>query len=215
MKNSSHKPTNTPKEQNPTENNTAKNNTAEGKMEETPQEEFVAAVQDDDESTEQEQQEKASTEDPAQDISLDDTQEVVSMWTEKFMRLQADFENVKKRMLKEKIEVKQLVIVDTIKDLLPILDNLERVLEQPSQDDKWQEGVSHIKGIFLHVMEQKGVKLMDVKKGDDFNEDLQEAITHLSVPEKELHGKIAVVIEKGYMLENKVVRYAKVGIGKE
>ncbi|MDO7171479.1 nucleotide exchange factor GrpE [Mariniflexile sp. AS56] len=135
---------------------------------------------------------------------------------DKFLRLFAEFENYKRRTSKERMELFSTASEDVMKTLLPILDDFERALSH-SDDDKEAEalrkGVLLIYNKLISTLEQKGLKVVAVEKGEVFNADNHEAITQIPAPTDDLKGKIIDVIEKGYKLGEKVIRFPKVVIG--
>ena len=124
------------------------------------------------------------------------------------MRLFAEFENFKKRTAKERIELYKTAGEDILNSLLPILDDFERSLKmQTEQED---QGVELIYNKLKTTLESKGLKAMDDPIGMDLNTDFHEAITKVAAPSEQMKGKIIDDIEKGYFLNDKVIRYAKV-----
>ena len=99
--------------------------------------------------------------------------------------------------------------------LLPVLDDFERALKElaKSEDDQYLKGVELIYQKFKNTLNEKGLKSIEVKAGDGFNVDFHEAVTQISAPSEELKGKIVDVIETGYQLHDKVIRFAKVVTG--
>lgn len=135
---------------------------------------------------------------------------------DKFLRLFAEFENYKKRTTRERIELFTTASEDVIKSLLPVLDDFERALnhiEEDKEAEDLRKGVLLIYQKLLTSLEQKGLSEIKVKKGDVFNADNHEAVTQIPAPSKKLKGKIIDVIEKGYALGDKVIRFPKVIIG--
>ncbi|WP_372758075.1 nucleotide exchange factor GrpE [Mariniflexile sp.] len=135
---------------------------------------------------------------------------------DKFLRLFAEFENYKKRTSRERIELFSTASEDVIKTLLPILDDFERALSHIDEDkeaEALRKGVLLIYNKLVSTLEQKGLKVIAVEKGDAFNADNHEAITQIPAPTDDLKGKIIDVIEKGYKLGEKVIRFPKVVIG--
>jgi molecular chaperone GrpE len=132
---------------------------------------------------------------------------------DKYIRLYSEFENFRRRTAKEKIEMSQTASEQVIKSLLPVIDDFERA-EKSIQDknNKDIEGYTLIFNKFKKILDQFDVKAMDISIGSDFNPDLHEAITQIPADEK-LKGKIVDVVEKGYLLNDKVIRFAKVVIG--
>ena len=135
---------------------------------------------------------------------------------DKFLRLFAEFENYKRRTSKERIELFSTASEDVIKTLLPVLDDFERALTHIEEDKKAEElrkGVLLIYQKLVKTLEQKGLTAITIKKGDDFNADNHEAITQIPAPTDDLKGKIIDVVEKGYKLGEKIIRFPKVVIG--
>ncbi len=133
---------------------------------------------------------------------------------DKYVRLYAEFDNFRRRSSKEKLEMIQSANEQLLKSLLPIADDFERAEKSFSnRDDKEAEGFFLIQNKFKKTLEQYGIKEMDAKKELDFNSDFHEAITQVPAPEEKLKGKIIDVVEKGYLLNDKVIRFAKVVVG--
>jgi molecular chaperone GrpE len=133
---------------------------------------------------------------------------------DKFLRLYSEFENFRRRTAKEKLEMIVSANEQLLISLLPVADDFERAEKSfKEKTDKDSEGFILIQNKFKKILEQYGVKLMDVQKGSDFDADLHEAITQVPAPEDALKGKVVDVVEKGYLLNEKVIRYAKVVVG--
>ena len=163
------------------------------------------------------------------DQDVQDTQEeVVEMSVEeqlseelgkekdKFLRLFAEFENYKKRTTRERIELFKTASEDVMKSLLPILDDFERALNHIDEDQEAEEmrkGVMLIYQKLLTTLGQKGLEAMKVEQGETFDAEYHEAITQIPAPSDDLKGKIIEVVEKGYKLGEKVIRFPKVVIG--
>ena len=133
---------------------------------------------------------------------------------DKYVRLYAEFDNFRRRSAKEKLEMIQSANEQLIKSLLPVMDDFERA-EKSFKDrtDKEAEGFFLIMNKFKKVLDQYQVKAMEVNSGSPFNPDLQEAITQIPAPTEQLKGKVVDVVEKGYLLNEKVIRFAKVVVG--
>jgi molecular chaperone GrpE len=133
---------------------------------------------------------------------------------DKYIRLYSEFENFRRRTAKEKIEMIASANEQLIKSLLPVADDFERA-EKSFKDrtDKELEGFFLIHNKFKKTLEQYGVKVMELGPGSDFNADVHEAITQIPAPNEKLKGKIVDVVEKGYLQNDKVIRFAKVVIG--
>lgn len=135
---------------------------------------------------------------------------------DKFLRLFAEFENYKRRTAKERIDLFSTASEDVMKTLLPIIDDFERALTHINEDKEAEElrkGVLLIYQKLVNTLEQKGLKAIKVEQGDAFNADAHEAVTQIPAPSDDLKGKIIDVIEKGYKLGEKVIRFPKVVIG--
>ena len=144
-------------------------------------------------------------------------QNEVNSLKDKYTRLFAEFDNYKKRTSKERVELIQTAGKEVIEKLLPILDDFDRALyamENAQEVEGIKEGVELIHNKFKNTLQSQGLKAMEDAKGQPFDADLQEAITTAPAPEDSLKDKIIDVIEKGYYLNDKVLRYAKVVIGK-
>ena len=135
---------------------------------------------------------------------------------DKFLRLFAEFENYKRRTAKERIELFSTASEEVMISLLPILDDFDRASVEIEKDleNETLKGVLLIKNKLFDSLKSKGLSIVDVKKGDEFNADDHEAVTQIPAPSKDMVGKIIEIIEKGYKLGEKVIRYPKVVIGK-
>ncbi|NND52416.1 MAG: nucleotide exchange factor GrpE [Flavobacteriaceae bacterium] len=143
-------------------------------------------------------------------------QEELQLEKDKFLRLFAEFENYKKRTAKERIDLFKTASQDVMVAMLPVLDDFERALNHIEEDKEAEElrkGVFLIYQKLISTLEQKGLSKMEVKQGDVFNPDDHEAVSQIPAPSKKLKGKIIEVIEKGYLLGDKVIRFPKVVIG--
>ena len=134
---------------------------------------------------------------------------------DKFLLLFAEFENYKKRTTRERIELFSTASEDVMTSLLPILDDFDRAYSEmsKSKDKELLKGVELISNKLKDTLKSKGLVEVEVKQGDVFNADNHEAITQIPAPSKDLKGKIIDVIEKGYALGDKVIRFPKVIIG--
>ena len=134
---------------------------------------------------------------------------------DKYLRLSAEFDNFRKRTLKEKMDLMKNASESVIVNFLPIIDDVERAMKAIELSDNLEttkEGISLIYNKFKDFTKQNGVVEMEAK-GLVLDTDHHEAITKIPAPTEELKGKIVEVVQKGYMLNNKVIRYAKVIIG--
>ncbi|WP_284347458.1 nucleotide exchange factor GrpE [Chryseobacterium gallinarum] len=134
---------------------------------------------------------------------------------DRYIRLYAEFENYKKRTAKEKMEFFQYANQDMMVSMLGVLDDFERALKEIAKNGNPADlqGVELIYQKFKNKLGEKGLKTMEVKAGDSFNVDFHEAITQIPAPSEDLKGKIVDVIETGYTLNDKVIRFAKVVTG--
>lgn len=146
--------------------------------------------------------------------SKQSTEEALALEKDRYLRLFAEFENYKRRTSKERIELFKTASHDVMVALLPVLDDFDRALKElEKSDDALLEGVMLIRNKFFETLKQKGLALIETQAGATFDADLHEAITQIPAPTPEMKGKIIDVIEKGYMLGEKIIRYPKVVIG--
>jgi molecular chaperone GrpE len=135
---------------------------------------------------------------------------------DKFLRLFAEFENYKKRTSKERIDLFKTASEDVMLAMLPVLDDFERALthiEDDKEAEELRKGVLLIYNKLMTTLNQKGLERIEINPGDVFNADMHEAITQIPAPSDDMKGKIVDVIEKGYKLGEKVIRFPKVVIG--
>ncbi|MBE99453.1 nucleotide exchange factor GrpE [Flavobacterium coralii] len=134
---------------------------------------------------------------------------------DKFLRLFAEFENYKKRTSKERVELFKTANQEVLLALLPVLDDFDRAMAQiaKTEDEALLKGVELIHNKFRDTLKSKGLEQVELKAGDDFNADFAEAITQIPAPADELKGKIVDVVEKGYKLGDKIIRFPKVVLG--
>jgi molecular chaperone GrpE len=136
--------------------------------------------------------------------------------SDKYLRLMAEFDNFRRRVFKEKEELRVSAGKDIFKNVLPVVDDFERAIaaNENAQDLKsLSDGFHLIYKQMKNFLSQGGVTELEISKGSDFNSDTMEAITNFVVEEVELKGKVVDVLEKGYMLNGNVIRFAKVIIG--
>lgn len=152
------------------------------------------------------------TQEPAQrmeELELENTS-----LRDKQLRLLAEFENFKKRSARERIELRKTAAEDVMVDLLAVLDDFERASSSLGEEKMMDaEGFHLIANKFRGILEQKGLQAMGAK-GEDFDPDRHEAITEIPAPDKKQKGKVVEVIEEGYLLGEKIIRYARVVVGK-
>lgn len=164
------------------------------------------------ENTHVENQNTENTENLTEELSLE---EQLAQQKDQYIRLYAEFENYKRRTQKEKLDFAQYANRNMMTSMLAILDDFERALKEISKsgDSENLKGIELIYNKFKNALIEKGLKSVEVKAGDDFNVDFHEAITQIPAPLDELKGKIVDVVETGYQLHDKVIRFAKVVIG--
>ncbi len=134
---------------------------------------------------------------------------------DKYLRLMAEFENYRKRTLREKIELTKNAGEEIIKGILPVLDDFERalkIIDESSDFNSIKDGISLIYNKFVDFLKQKGVKEIE-SLNCDFNVDLHDAVSKVQVEDESMKGKIVEVLQKGYYLNDKVMRHSKVVIG--
>lgn len=135
---------------------------------------------------------------------------------EKFIRLYADFDNFKRRNAKERVELIQTAGREVIQSLLEVMDDCDRAEKQMQKSDdvaQIKEGIQLVFAKLRNTMQSKGVKEMKTI-GEEFNADFHEAITEIPVPDENMKGKVVDEVEKGYTLNEKIIRFAKVVVGK-
>ncbi len=160
---------------------------------------------------------KPDGQDPAAGISeyqekIDSLQASLDEANDKFLRLFSEFDNYRKRVTKERIELSKTAAEGIITALLPVLDDLERAssIARMKQDkEAEEEGVILIYNKFKSILRQKGVEDIPCE-GTDFNTDYHEAINHVPAGEDEQKGKVVEEVQKGYLLNGKVIRHARV-----
>jgi len=142
-------------------------------------------------------------------------QEELNNEKDKFLRLFAEFENYKRRTAKERIDLFKTANQEVLQAMLPVLDDFDRAWAQVSKsdDEALVTGVQLIHDKFKSTLESKGLEQVKIAAGDAFDADFAEAITQIPAPSDDLKGKIVDVIEKGYKLGDKIIRFPKVVIG--
>ena len=169
------------------------------------------------EATAVEAEDTDATAQPTQ--TVEQLQEELAATHDKYLRLYSEFENFRRRASKEKLSLIERAGKDIFSNLLPIVDDFERAIKALHPTDEAaatlasEEGIHLIYGKLRHLLEQAGVQVMPVEKGADFDTELHEAVTQMAVEDKEMKGKVLEVVEKGYLLKEKVLRFAKVVTG--
>ncbi len=135
---------------------------------------------------------------------------------DKFLRLYADFDNFKRRNAKERVELIQTAGREVIQSLLEVVDDCDRAekqLQQSNDLDQIKQGIQLVFSKLRNTLHAKGLKEMK-SIGEEFNADLHEAITEIPVTDESMKGKVVDEVEKGYMLNDKIIRFSKVVVGK-
>lgn len=153
---------------------------------------------------------------PVKEISEEEKlKNSIKEWEDKYLRLYSEFENYKKRTIKERLELFKTANIEVLSVLLPVLDDIERILlsaEKTKEKSTLKEGLDLVYSKFKNILKQQGLQEMEAI-GKEFNTDFHEAITQIPSKNKSEKDKIVEVVEKGYFLNDKVLRYAKVVIG--
>lgn len=131
-----------------------------------------------------------------------------------YIRLMAEFETFRRRSSEDRLNLISSAAADTIKGLLPVLDDCERAMEilEKSSDEAAKEGTSLIYTKLMEYLKTRGLAKIEAK-GKDFNTDFHEAVTQFPAPSEDMKGKVIDVVQTGYMLNGKILRYAKVVVG--
>ena len=173
-------------------------------------------------NTEAQAEENTQEETPAQELSVEEqlanmlgeAQQMVSEERDKYLRLSAEFDNYRKRTLKEKAELIKNGAEKTLTAILPVLDDFERALKnmEASEETKaMKEGVELIFNKFQKILGQEGLQKIETE-GKDFDVDFHEAIALIPAPSEDSKGKILDCVQTGYMLNEKVIRHSKVAV---
>lgn len=155
-------------------------------------------------------------EDAGSQSEVDTLKEQVQELKDKNLRLFAEFENYKKRTIKEKLELIKNASQDTLSSLLPVLDDFDRakkVAEQDGSKESFPEGINLVYNKLYNILSGRGLKPME-STGEPFDPEYHEAFTEIPAPSEEMKGKVIDTIEKGYFLNDKIIRHAKVVVGK-
>lgn len=148
---------------------------------------------------------------------LEEAQKEITELKDKYLRLYAEFENFRRRTAKEKFELVSTANAGLLKSLLPVVDDFERAISsfealQTPEMESFKEGIGLIYSKLIRTLENEGLQAMDIQNAD-FNSDFHESVAQFPAPSEEQKGKIVEVLEKGYFLKDKVIRYAKVVVG--
>ena len=175
-----------------------------------------AELQDNTANTEETNGQEQAEETAAETGSETQAEAELAEMKDKFIRLMAEFENFRRRTNRERLDLLKTANEELMTELLPVMDDMERArqsMEATKEVDALLQGLELVFHKLKHVTHLKGLKPIEVQAGDDFDSDFHEAVTQIPAPSEELKGKIVDVIEKGYTLNEKVIRFAKVIIG--
>jgi molecular chaperone GrpE len=182
--------------------------------EETTQQEQQNTLETDTQQEAEKVEEKA--EEKTEDKKPEKTdKEKLDEMNDKYLRLAAEYDNYRKRTLKEKMELTKTAGADILVNILPVMDDFERALshlDQAKDMNAVKDGIILIYNKFTEFLKQRGIKEIEAKE-KDFDTDIHEAITKMPAPTEELKGKVVDVVEKGYYMYDKVIRFSKVVVG--
>ena len=167
------------------------------------------------ENTEQQAQEQVTQEENTPEKKIAELEEQLEQEKKEYLFLMADFENFRKRTLKEKADLIKNGTESAMRELLPVVDDLERALDAINKGgdlESLKEGVDLIYNKFVKYLESQHVKAID-STGEDFDTDVHEAVTMFPAPDPSMKGKVIDTTIKGYMINDKVLRHAKVVVG--
>lgn len=147
---------------------------------------------------------------------LEDLQQEISELKDKNLRMRAEFDNFKRRTMREKIELMNTAAQDTLAAILPVLDDFDRAKKNADDEkttEQFSEGVTLVYNKLWGALRQRGLRKME-STGETFDPELHEAVTEIPAPSEELKGKVIDTIETGFFLKEKIIRHAKVVVGK-
>lgn len=161
-----------------------------------------------------EKKKKTSKKDDKLQKQVEELTEKLAKEKEDYIRLMAEFETFRRRSTEEKLSIVSNAAADTIKGMLPVLDDCERAMEMlaSSSDDAAKEGTGLIYNKLMDYLKSKGLARIEAK-GETFDTDFHEAVTQFPTPDEDMKGKVIDVIQTGYTFNGKVIRYAKVVVG--
>ncbi len=146
---------------------------------------------------------------------LDELTEKFNDLNDRYLRLYSEFDNYRKRTNKEKLDLLKSASQEVIIDLLPVLDDFDRAMkamDDQGVDEEAKKGIELVYNKLFSILTQKGLEPMN-SAGKEFDTDYHEAITNIPAPSKDMVGKVIDVVEKGYLLNGKIIRFAKVVVG--
>jgi molecular chaperone GrpE len=168
-------------------------------------------------SPEKSQEEKSEEKSVEEQVQTENFEQKYNEINDRYLRLSAEFDNFRRRSLKEKMELIKSAGEDILINILPVMDNFERAIkaiEDHTSGDNTaiKEGIQLIYNNFKEFLSQRGVKEIE-SAGKDFDTDHHEAISKIPAPQEDLKGKVIAVVEKGYLMHEKIIRFAKVVVG--
>jgi molecular chaperone GrpE len=155
------------------------------------------------------------TDTSAQEISFEKSRKETEEWKDKYLRISAEFDNYRRRTLKEKMDLTKMAGQDVLVRILPVIDDFDRALNSMNQTQDCiaiKEGIELIYFKFQEFLKQQGIHEIDALH-QEFDTDKHEALTKIPAEKKKYKGKVVDVVAKGYMLHDKVIRFAKVVVG--
>lgn len=190
-----------------------KNNTKSKKNKKTGKEE-AENIKQETEDTKKKEQKETHSEEPKQ-TQEEKLRDELQAQKDKYMRLVAEFENYKKRTSKERLDLFKSANREVMQALLPVVDDFDRAMKEiEKEDDDQFKGIKLIHNKLNDTLKSQGLTKINVKQGDKFDADIHEAVTQVDAPKPELKGNIVDVVEKGYSLGDKILRFPKVVTGK-
>ena len=184
-------------------------------IKETLQEEMAAVEKETNKESEAKDKSEAENEEETPQDTIEKLQDLLAQEKDRYLRLSAEFDNYRKRTLKEKAELILNGGEKSITNILPVIDDFERAIqsmEKATDVDAVKEGVDLIYDKLMKTLEKQGVKTIETK-GKILDTDFHEAVTLFPAPSEDLKGKIIDCVQTGYMLNDKVIRHAKVVVG--
>jgi len=197
-------------DQTSTEETTEQTSTADNQAEEVTAEEVEEVVAE--ETTEEAEAPKAKGKKLSE---VEQLKKDLGEMKDKYLRIFAEFDNYRKRTIKERQDIIKLAAKDSLSALLPAVDDFDRAIKMSKENENEAdvpEGIILIYNKLYKALEQQGVKVMETT-GVDFDPELHEALTKIPAPTEDLKGKIIDTIEKGYYLNDTIIRYPKVVVG--
>lgn len=177
------------------------------------EEKIAEETSDNTENTQEENKEESAPKEEKTELEI--AQEELQVANDKFLRLYSEFDNFRRRTAKEKLETIKSASEDVIKNMLPIVDDFKRAMahnQEVEDAEAIKQGFELIFNKLYKTLETKGLKKIEAM-GEPFNADIHEAITNIPAPEENMKGKVVDVVEEGYYLGEKIIRFPKVVVG--